>query len=69
MIGLEVEAGELGDLEGVLLPFDIALSSIVLIAPKVAPVGVRPLWRPSSFKLETAVSSDMSDEPSGRATL
>jgi len=69
MIGLDAEAGEFGDFEGVLLPFDIALSSIVLMAPKVAPVGVRPLWRLPSFKVEIAVSSDMSDEPSGRATL
>jgi len=72
MIGLEMGTGDLGDLEGDLSLVDIALSSMVLMVPKVAPVGVKPRWelrRSEPLRVEIAVSRDMSVEPSGRETL
>lgn len=68
MVGLDAE---IGDFEGVLVPWE-ALSSMVLMLPKVAPVGVSPLWtliRLFASWLDGTESSAMSDEPRGRATL
>ena len=56
---------EVGDLDAFLVPLDELLSSIVLIAPKVAPVGVRPLCTLMRPLPSTAESTDMSVEPSG----
>jgi len=66
LIGLGTEVG---DLEAFLVPLDELLSSIVLIAPKVAPVGVRPLCTLMRPLPSTAESTDISAEPSGWATL